>query len=330
MADKEFNQYNHSYYYSNGHNSPKPVVPKKPKPKRRLRRFFKKLIFILIIAAIVIGVHALFNHHSKKASTSNDQTVPKSQPIKSSSSDSSNTGISSADADTMGQTINTIIEENSGINISVNVIDLSSNNQSFHYGTASSTFQDASTAKIITAEYFLHEVEEGQQSLTETVNGHTAEYELQQMIVVSDDTAWAALNTLLGYNNLQNYADQQFGISDYQAYNNSSSSKDIALALQQLWQGTVLNKSNTQLLLGYLKIANYREYIVPAIPADDTIYHKIGLYQDYVNDATIITHNNQAYVLVVFTDGNGIYNWPARATIMQNIAEATLKAFYNQ
>lgn len=326
MTDKDKNPYNHAYYYSNVHSS---QLPTPKRPKKRLAKFFKRLVVVVIVAAIVAGGYALANHSGKTADKDNNNSpITSSNKGSGSSPSPSSNGIGSAAENTMGQSINSIIEQNSGIDMSVNIIDLS-NNESFHYGT-NDTFQAASTAKIITAEYFLHEVEEGQQSLTETVNGNTAQYELQQMIVVSDDNAWAALNNLLGYNNLQNYADKQFGISDYQAYNNSLSSKDIALALQQLWQGTVLNKSNTQLLLGYLKIANYREYIVPAIPADDTIYHKIGLYQDYVNDAAIITHNNQSYVLVIFTNGKGAYDWPARATSMQNITKATLKAFFDQ
>jgi len=325
MTNKDNSPYNHAYYYSSVHNVP--ILPPPKMPKKRRSKFLKRLIILIIVVAIVVGGHSVLTH-SKNASTSGSNNSPVKSTNKVTHTSSTNNGISSANEDTMAQTITALIVQNSGIDMSVNIIDLS-NNQSFHYGT-NDTFQAASTAKIITAEYFLHEVEEGQQSLTETVNGHTAEYELQQMIVVSDDNAWAALNNLLGYSNLQNYADKQFGISDYQAYNNSLSSKDIALALQQLWQGTVINKSDTQLLLGYLKIANYREYIVPAIPADDTIYHKIGLYQDYVNDAAIINHNNQAYILVIFTNGKGAYDWPARATTMQNITKATLKAFFDQ
>jgi hypothetical protein len=134
----------------------------------------------------------------------------------------------------------------------------------------------------------------------------------------------------LGYNNLQNYADSTFGISDYQAYNNSSDSDDIALALKYLWEGKVVNANDKALLLSYLKQANYRTYIVPAIPADDTIYHKIGLYEDYVNDAAIVTSGSKAFDIVIFTDGNGTYNWTARAAMMQSVTKAALKAYFDQ
>ena len=73
-----------------------------------------------------------------------------------------------------------------------------------------------------------------------------------------------------------------------------------------------------------MKQANYRQYMVPAIPSYDTIYHKIGLYNDNVNDAAIITGDNQVISLVIFTNGNGTYDWPDRAILMQQITKAFL------
>jgi beta-lactamase class A len=274
------------------------------------------------VALVVAGYFVFFRSDTKLADSVLHHASTKQQPSQPPS------GLSVAMLGTLGQNVNSIINANSGIDISVNLIDLNGG-QAEHYGT-DETFLAASTAKILTAEYFLHQVEAGQESLSETINGSSAQYELQQMIVVSDDNAWAALNDELGYDNLQNYADSVLGINDYQAYNNVLSSGDIALALQKLWDGSLLNSSDTQLLLSYLKQANYRQYIVPAVPADDTIYHKIGLYEDNVHDAAIITHGSQAFVIVIFTNGNGMYDWPARATTMQSITKDALSAYFNQ
>jgi beta-lactamase class A len=324
MQPRDPNNFSHPHYYSSFYynkNQKTPIEPKPPKKHRGMK------LFLLIILIILIGI--IVNDFSAKSKAGTNVAHAIVSIVKKSPKTSTNTdSISAASLDNMSQTINSIISQNSGINMSVNLIDLS-NDQTEHYGV-DQTFQAASTAKIITAEYFLHQVEQGSESLTETINGSSAEYELQQMIVVSDDNAWAALDNKLGYNNLQNYADTSLGISDYQAYNNSLSSTDIALALKGLWQGKLLNSTDTQLLLSYLKIANYREYIVPAVPSDDIIYHKIGLYQDYVNDAAIISHGDQAFVIVIFTNGNGTYNWPERAATMQQITKAALKAYFNQ
>jgi beta-lactamase class A len=322
MSQVDPNSYPRPYYYSSSrqNNSNKPLKPKG-------RKKYRRLVGATVLGLILIGL-GVYGFHGKnnpvKKTVSSVVSLTKKKPNTSSQEEEP----SLEALDTMSQTINSVIDQNNGIDISVNLINLN-NNQAVHYGV-NQTFQAASTAKILTAAYYLHQVEAGQESLGETINGNTAEYELQQMIVVSDDNAWAALNEDLGYNNLQNYADTTLGINDYQAYNNSLSSGDIALALQKLWQGNLLNSSNTQLLLSYMKQANYRQYIVPAVPSYDTIYHKIGLYEDYVNDAAIITHNQQTFVIVIFTNGNGTYSWPERAATMQEITKAALKAYFNQ
>lgn len=291
-------------YYLPGFASPASAKSAKPRLHKTL------FIFAIGAIAVIILIHSTVHFSLGTAASA--------------SKNSSNTPAITK----MGQTINSIIADNSNVSTSVSLIDLSSG-QPEHYGV-NQTFQAASTAKVLTAEYFLHEVEAGKRSLSETVNGNTARHELQQMIVVSDDNAWAAFNNLLGYNNLQKYTDKTLGIRNYQAYNNSLNSKDIAQALERLWQNKLLNSAYKSLLLSYMKQANYRQYIVPAIPSGDTIYHKIGLYEDYVNDAAIVTDGDKAFVIVIFTNGNGTYDWPNRAIMMQDITKAALKAYFNQ
>jgi beta-lactamase class A len=290
-------------------------------PKKTRKLFITGLCILVLVGA---GSYLLLRPSGKKQAVEGASTHTASTVSKHTAAPPASQNAALA---TMAQNINGVISQNSNIDISVNLINLD-NGQAEHYGT-NDTFQAASTAKIITAACWLHEVEDGQQSMSETVGGETPQYELQQMIVVSDDTAWSNLNTTIGYTNLQNYADS-LGVTQYQAYNNSLTSGDIALVLQKLWAGKLLNKSDTQMILSYMKEANYREYLVPAIPSDDVIYHKIGLYEDYVNDAAIVTHDNQAFVVVVFTNGNGAYNWPARADMMQDIAKAALRYYFNQ
>jgi beta-lactamase class A len=313
----------HAYYYASPRRNATPARTSPKPPKRHRGR--RLLVSCLVLGLVGIGAYALLGGHAKTTLEVDHPASPLKRVLTVVTKKPS--GPSAASLATMSQQINSIISQNSAIDISVNLIDLD-NNQAEHYGV-NETFQAASTAKILTAAYFLHQVEVGQESLNETINSNTAQYELQQMIVVSDDTAWAALDTDLGYTNLQDYA-ATLGITDYQAYNNVLSSGDIALTLQKLWDGSLLNSTDTQLLLSYMKQANYRQYIVPAVPSDDTIYHKIGLYQDNVHDAAIITDGQHAFVIVIFTNGNGTYNWPGRATIMQNITKPALSTYFGQ
>jgi len=313
--------YKHYYYASarrneSVHPSPPPLPPKKNPQKKRPWRA------LLIFAIVVIAAYLLVPKHATKSLSTDIKKVTASSIVS-----KPKPTTPSIDVATLSQGINNIITANSGITTSVSLIDLNTG-QTEHYGT-NNTFLAASTAKIITAEAFLHEVETGDESLTETINGNNAEYELKQMIVVSDDNTWEALNNEVGYTQLQDYA-AKYGVTDYQSYDNVLTSSDTALMLQKLWNHQLLNDTNTQLLLSWLQQANYRQYVVPAIPTDDTIYHKVGIYEDGVHDATIITHGSRAFVLVIYTNGNGIEDWPARATMMQSIAKVALHAYFGQ
>jgi beta-lactamase class A len=323
MPSRDQNPY-HNYYYSDQRTrsarTPLPHAPGRPgapaprRPRRRLRRF---VAFFILATLLIVGFHFALTHHVSTGDGSPPVATTKKVVTKT-------VAAPTIDLTTLNAQISSVIQQNSNIDFSVSTIDLT-NNQTMHYGD-SSAFTAASVTKLITAADFLNEVQNGQQTLTETINGSSAEYELQQMIVVSDDNAWDALNTQLGYTQLQNYADS-LGLTSFQAIPNTITSDNIASLLKQLYNGKLLSASNTSLLLGWLKQANYRTYVVPAVPASDTIYHKIGLYEDFVNDATIITNGKQTVVLVIFTNGNGAYNWPARALMMQQIAKAVIATY---
>lgn len=217
--------------------------------------------------------------------------------------------------------VNAIIAANPAITFSVSTVTPLSSMQ--HYGS-SDLFLAASTGKLITATDYLHHVETGQASLTQDIEGVSAEDLLQAMIVNSDDNAWVELNDYLTYPDLQSYGNS-LGLTDYQAYPNKLTSNDIATVLNHLYNTNLLNAADRSLLLGYLQQANYRQYIVPAVPGDDTIYHKVGVYLGDVHDATIIAHGNQWLILVIFTNGSNDVGSPA--PIMQTIAKDAIADF---
>jgi len=193
-------------------------------------------------------------------------------------------------------------------------------------GTTES-FDAASTGKLITAATYLTYVDQGKLSLHQDIDGQTAELWLRNMIVNSDDDAWQELNDYLTHPILARYADN-LGIRDYNVDDNELGAADIALVLQKLANGTLLSKSNSALLMSYLKLANYRDYIVPGVPAEDTVYHKVGIDDDTINDAAIITHGAQSIVLVIFSNGNGSYDWSGRAQTMQQITKLVTSAYF--
>jgi beta-lactamase class A len=181
----------------------------------------------------------------------------------------------------MAATINSVIGQNP-LDISVSITDLDTN-QTYHYGD-DADFEAASTTKLLTAIMFLHQIEIGKAKMNDTIAGQKAGVALQKLIVNSDNDAWDGFIAKLTFANQEKYA-HSLGLSSYSRLDNTVSSNDIALLLTQLYQNKLLNKTNTDLLLGYMKQASERQYIVRNVPTGVTVYHKAGYMEDRVHDA---------------------------------------------
>lgn len=282
--------------YSNAYSKPL-------KPKRRYR-----LVVLMCIAFLsLIFIHAAFQKKGEAQIKPAITAQQKSQALA-----------------VMDSKINRIISQNSRIDIAVAITDLQSA-KTRNYGVQV-PFEAASTSKLITALDFLHQTEAGSQTLGEPIGSSTAKAELKLMIVNSDNDAWQALNDQLGDDSLASYTANA-GVADYNKGNNTLQASDIALLLQKLYTNKLLNETNTQLLLGYMRIANEADYIPAAVPNNIKVYHKAGLLEDRVHDAAIIDNGQNPYVLIVFTNGHGMYDMNDRADIIHSITAATLSAF---
>jgi len=186
----------------------------------------------------------------------------------------------------------------------------------------------ASVGKLFTAILFMHEVETGQQSLSENIAGQNAKVVLKQLINQSDDGIWLTLNDRLSHQALTNYA-QNLGLSSYNSSTNTVSSQDVATLLQKLYQDKLLSVQHTNTLLSYMQNTNYEQFISPAVPSGVSIYHKVGLINDNVNDAAIITKGDRSCVLVIFSDGHGTQDWDMRAATMQQMARDVISTYFN-
>lgn len=185
----------------------------------------------------------------------------------------------------------------------------------------------ASTAKVLTAIYYLKLVESGQEKFEQYLGGTTAKRQLQLMVQQSDDTAWQLFNQKLGHQSLERYA-HSLGLSSYQVDNNCLSSADLTRLLKALADGQLLSFADSRLLLSYMQHTNYEDFITPAVPAGYQIYHKVGIDDDQINDAAIIqAPDGQAFVLTIMTNGHGLYQWPQRARLIQQIAQTAITAY---
>jgi beta-lactamase class A len=289
-----------------------PYVDQKPKPRNRAKRGLILVLLVAAVAGIWTQRQSFWQMHAKAQDVNLAVAALAKKPA-------------AIDQVALASHINQVIN-GSSLEIGVSIIDLT-DNQRYDYGLGDTEYIAASTTKILSACLFLHDVELGQANLSQPLGDSTAQAEMQKMIVISDDTAWEDFNDLLGHPALETYA-QNLGMNSYDPDDNFITSDDLALLLSSLYQGKLLDKQHTNLLLSYMAQADYAQYIGGVIPKGVKFYHKIGFLDDRLMDAAIIDNGKHPYVLVVFTkDPSGSYNDTEGLQVFHSITDATLTAF---
>lgn len=183
------------------------------------------------------------------------------------------------------------------------------------------SFTAASTTKLLAAVTFLNGVEKGAYSLSQPLEDRSAEYHLQQMINQSNNHSWDLFNALLTLKGQENYA-KSIGINSFDGQQNKITPNDMALLLRKLFTGELLQDGYTRLLLSYMDKTNEESFLPSGLPAGASIFHKYGIYEDNVHDGGIITDGNHRYILAIYTNGKGFYQYENRATIFHGIQSA--------
>ena len=113
-----------------------------------------------------------------------------------------------------------------------------------------------------------------------------------------------------------------------QTYSAAAGAPTLPAGSRNQRSGSARNRSaHRSLQLSYLSQANYRNYIVAAVPAGDQVYHKVGINDDTLNDAAIIKQGDKYVVLVIFTNGNGNYDLDHRGQLTQDITRQATAAY---
>jgi beta-lactamase class A len=232
--------------------------------------------------------------------------------------------VANVDEASLSTAINSILKANSDLDTSISITDLQTN-KTYHWGD-SAAYTAASISKLITATAYLHQVDSGQASLDDYIDGETSRALLTKLIENSDNDAWTTLNDTLGRSTLQNYASS-IGLTSYSAEDNVMTGTDITLLLSKLYQQKLLSPDNGKLLLGWMQKANMRDYIVAAIPNGTTVYHKVGYLDDRLNETAIISKNGRAYVLTIFSKATDTYDFDRGSRLFAKITAASLSAF---
>ncbi len=235
--------------------------------------------------------------------------------------------IASSTWNDLNQNVTAVIDENSALDISVAVIDIGTNTKA-NYGIQDN-FAGASTTKVLTAVTFLHEAEEGRQSITKSIGSKSAKEHLRLMINQSNNESWAALNRKLTGPTLESFA-KSLGLSSYKYKTNTITASDAALLLQKLYSGDVINETNKKLLLSFMQKTNNEEMIPQVAPDGSTLYHKYGQLEDRLHDSAIIEYKDRPVIIVVYTKGGASdgSNYKTRTALVRELAKTVIDTIY--
>ena len=208
-----------------------------------------------------------------------------------------------------------------GAQVAVSLIDLSDKNRGEVHFNDQTQWTSASTYKLFVALDMSKAVESGRLNWNSPLNGDTMGGCLSQMIHVSDNgcpETWLA--TYSDYEKLtqtaKNFGSKQ---TDFNYGNMTTSAGDLANLLKKLYQGELMNSDDTKNLMDLLEHQQYQDGIPDGIqnninagktPQGTLVADKVGFVDDYtgpiLNDASIVSSPNGAYVLVVMANG---YSW---------------------
>lgn len=270
--------------------------------RQAVKRYEQIIFGVLMVSIVLAAYHVHVSAHSAGFHTvvTNPTVKAKPQPVTSTHTTVSST-TNSQSLPTVIADMNSAMVGYSDLSAAATLIDLNTG-QEYDAGATSTIFKAASCAKVLTAVVYLHDVEQGQYTLSQNIDGYgTAQQLIQEMIEVSDNTAWNDLEGLLG-NQEQTYASS-IGMNTYTGNGyNTMTAADEAKLLAQLAQGKLLNSSDQALLYSFMANTDDTDLIPAALPSSATVYNKYGELWGYLNDAAIVNYNSHNFVLVVFTN----------------------------
>ncbi|MET3934355.1 serine hydrolase [Arthrobacter sp. OAP107] len=220
--------------------------------------------------------------------------------------------------------LNAIIATYPQYQLGVALIDMSDG--VIHTYGVQGKFVAASTAKILAAGAYYHYAERGLLSLTAPMGGHTAAYQIHQMIQQSNNQSWALILGALGNQRIHDYA-AALGISYYRTLNELSPAETATL-LYLLYTGRLITTAHANQLLSYMQHTNYETLIPAAVPPAITVFHKYGLLNGYLHDASILVQSGRAYAFVVYTLGRSMADIPARTGVIHKLTRAVVEKLF--
>ena len=221
--------------------------------------------------------------------------------------------------------INGIIASHPDYDIGVSLVDIESGD-TLDLGKQT-PFTAASTTKLLTAALTMREVEKERLTLDKKLEGSPVSWHLQQLVNQSNSESWVTLNYYFGKKKMSEYA-KSIGITTYNYDKNTIAPQDLALLLQKLYNGELMNKAHTKTILGYMQQTNEERFIPSVADTQDvTVYHKYGWFESNIHDVAILKSKDATWVLAVYTHPKDNDMDAGTSTeIIHAITEATLGA----
>ncbi|MET4096869.1 serine hydrolase [Arthrobacter sp. UYCu712] len=187
-------------------------------------------------------------------------------------------------------------------------------------------FVAASTAKVLAAAAYYHQVESGAASLDDRLGAYDSGFQLREMIQQSDNDSWSLVMDAVGHAGLRDYAGS-LGVS-YAPESNTLTAADMAGILAKLYSGSLLDSEHAAQPLSYMQGTNYEALIPAAVPDGIEVFHKYGLLDDELHDAAILAQDGRAYALVIYTKGASLADVPERTEVIRQLTTAVANASF--
>lgn len=170
-------------------------------------------------------------------------------------------------------------------NYGVWVIDLD-NNQSFGFNEKEQ-IEGASLFKMPLMIAVFTEIDKGNLSLDDTLQGTTYENLLSRMGKHSDNNAFLAVLKKIGSKKV-NETIKNIGMKDTSFSESVTTPFDMALLFQKLVKGELISETSRDKLLSYITNTDYEEYIAAGVPEDVVVSHKYGREVGVLNDVGVV------------------------------------------
>lgn len=163
----------------------------------------------------------------------------------------------------------------------------------------------ASTYKLFVMTDILWHVQDGSLPWASYIGNQSVSLCLSSMVVESDNECSEEWLYLMGYDHLDQVAQQMSATeTSFQPGNLITTAADLSQLLTQLWQGRLLDEKHTQYALDLMAEQIFREGIPAGLGPDVWVADKVGWLDGVYNDAGIFRlPEGDEGVMVILTEG---------------------------